>query len=142
MKVAKALKRKIRWSFGVLFTSGLAYWMTRLFLRKPGLFGGEAPHPIERALGPLHLAAALFFLFVLGIVWAQHATVSIRAGKQRPSGWGFYAAITLLALSGITMLYGNDALIHRAEQLHPWFGVCLLPVLVFHWTRARRQTYN
>lgn len=135
MKVAPALKRRIRWSFGSLYAFGTAYWLTRLFLRQPSPFGGEAPHPWEKILGPLHLAAALFFLFVLGIVWAQHASVSYRVGKSRGSGWAFLAWVTLLGISGIAMLYGSEDLIHFAERWHPWVGASLLPILLFHWFR-------
>jgi len=137
MTVSKKLKRLCLVSFSALYGGGLAYWLSRLFLRHAGSFG-EEQHWLEKSAGPFHLVAAVTFIFVTGIIWARHAEYAVKLGKHRFSGWVFFAVLAFMLVTGVTQLYGNEYWIHRAEQLHPWFGVALLPILAIHWLKKKR----
>jgi hypothetical protein len=137
MTVSKRLKRLCLFSFTALYAAGLTYWMSRLFLRRSGSFGDEISG-LERGAGPVHLAAAVFFIFVIGILWARHIEYAVKLGKHRVTGWMFLAFIGFLAGTGICQLYGSEGLIHWAEKYHPWAGVLLLPPLVIHWNKKKR----
>jgi hypothetical protein len=137
LKISRKLRLKLVISFGALYAAGLTYWLSHLFLRIRGEFG-EEPHWIERTAGPIHLAAAFGFLFVVGIVWSQHISPAWRTGRHRFTGWLFVALLLGMAASGITIVYGAEAIEKTAEKIHPWVGVSLLPLLAIHWTRGTR----
>ena len=94
LKVAPKYKRLLRFSFTALYASGFGYWLFHQFFRKAGEFG-EEPSFYERIFGPSHVIAALFFIFVLGVLWTTHIGPSIRTGRHRISGWFFLALIDL-----------------------------------------------
>jgi hypothetical protein len=132
------MKRVLIASFSTLYAAGMLYWLSKVFLKVQGEFG-EEPHLLEKAAGPIHLAAALAFVFVVGMVWAHHVGVALKLKRHRKSGWAIFAALGLLGGSGITILYGTEKLIEYAQLLHPWFGASLLPFLVFHWRKRRKE---
>jgi hypothetical protein len=139
IKVSKRLKRVLMISFSGLYSAGTAYWFSQKFLRKIGEFG-EEPHVLERFLGPLHLIAALLFIFVMGIIWARHVGTAIRLHRHRLSGWLFFACLGMLALSGITIVYAGEGLSKIVEQIHPWIGISLLPILIYHWRYRNKSS--
>ncbi|MGE0614927.1 MAG: hypothetical protein AB7P04_04750 [Bacteriovoracia bacterium] len=140
MIVTRALKRKLRYGFGALYLSGNLYWFARSWLRGEAEFGGQTISFWERFAGPAHMLAALFFIFVLGSIWSQHIRVELRGGHHRKSGWTFLALIVVLAISGVTILYGGQiSFIDGVEFAHPIVGASLLPVLVLHWKKPHAK---
>jgi fucose 4-O-acetylase-like acetyltransferase len=131
MKLSKRIKKILIISFSTLYSAGLGYWLSKLFLKRHGPFGDEA-HWLERYLAPIHLVAALSFLFVLGIIWERHIRVAQKLHKNRFSGWLFIFCILSLATTAVIMLYANEFLGRWAEKIHPWFGASLLPIILFH----------
>jgi hypothetical protein len=136
--VSKRLKRILLISFSTLYLAGLSYWLCHLFMKTRGEFGEES-HWLERVLGPTHLIAAMTFIFVTGIVWSQHIGFALKLRRHRFSGWMFIVLMGLLSISGITLLYGSESMIHLAEQYHPWFGAVLLPCLALHWIKRGKK---
>jgi hypothetical protein len=132
MKVNPRIKRILRFSFSGLYVSGATYFVFHQFLRVHGEFGDE-PSSVERFVGPIHLICALLFIFVFGMVWNYHIEPAIRIKRHRFTGWTFIVLITLLGLTATVILYGSEAWISKAESIHPYLGLSLLPVLFLHW---------
>ena len=136
MKVTRSLKKLLRGSFTILYAVGILYWISRAWFRVSGEFGEPKPHLVERLTGPLHLLAATFFVFVLGLVWSQHIRVSLRVRQHRVSGWLFLILISVLILTGTVFVYfGQNTWTSLLELAHPILGAVLLPLLVLHWVR-------
>lgn len=131
MKVPARLKKRLMISYGSLYLLGVAYWLSRLFFRKAGEFGPE-PRSIEKVLGPLHLTAAFGSILVLGMLWDPHIRAAIRTSRHRLTGWLPLGVLSALALSGLCVLYGSEALVRFAEYWHPWIGASLGPLLLAH----------
>jgi len=138
MKVSKRIKRLLAISFSALYAAGTGYWLSHLFLRKHGEFGDE-PHFLERALAPIHLGAALIFIFILGIVWEKHIRTALKIHRHRFTGWSFIGLLCFLSLSGIVIIYASEDWIKLAQKIHPWVGVSLLPFLLIHVTKKSRS---
>jgi len=132
VKVNPRIKRILRVSFSALYTSGATYYVFHQFLRVHGEFGDE-PHLVERFVGPIHLICALLFIFVFGMVWNYHIEPAIRIRRHRFTGWFFVTLLALLGLTATVILYGSEYWIAKAESIHPYLGLLLLPVLVLHW---------
>jgi hypothetical protein len=132
MKVNPRIKRILRFSFSALYLSGATYFIFHKFLRVHGEFG-DSPSLIERFVGPIHFIFAVTFIFVFGMVWNYHIEPAIRIHRHRFSGWSFVVLLSLLASTATVILYGNETWIGRAEFIHPYIGLLLLPNLFLHW---------
>ena len=136
MRVAPKLKKQILISFGGVYTAGVIYWLSRLFLKHQGEYGPE-PSIVENWAGPIHLIFAFSFISVMGIVWTLHISPALRTHRNRLTGWIFLGWVTILAFSGIGIIYGRESVVSILEQIHPWCGALMLPTLIVHWRRHR-----
>lgn len=141
MKVNPRIKRILRVSFSALYLSGSTYFVFHRFLRVHGEFGDE-PSAVERYVGPIHLICALLFIFVFGMVWNYHIEPAIRIRRHRFTGWFFVTLLALLGLTATVILYGSESWINKAEGVHPYVGLLMLPVLVLHWKPKLKKKFK
>ncbi|MBC7690718.1 MAG: hypothetical protein H7222_03040 [Methylotenera sp.] len=138
MKVSRPLKQVLRYSFSGLYLAGSLYWLMKTWFRTPGEFGEPQPGITEKVAGPVHLLLAFTFLFVLGMVWSQHARFAVQIKKHRVTGWVFFGIIAGLAMTGVILAYvAQPDLIAVLTKIHPILGASLLPVLLYHWHSSR-----
>ena len=124
-------------SFSSLYIAGVGYWLSKLFLKRHGPFGDE-PHWLEQYLGPIHLVAGLFFIFVLGIIWERHVRVAKKLHQHRFTGWVFMFCVAALGATAIAILYAAEFYSKWSGKIHPWFGASLFPILLFHGLKKRK----
>ena len=132
-------------TFGVLFVSGLLWWMLQQWGRTETPFG-PATHPAAAWLLRLHGAAAMLVLGILGVLLPLHVRRAWHARKNRFSGAGMVALCALLVATGWLLYYASgETLRPAASAIHLWLGLGLPLFLVIHiWLgrRTRRRPKN
>jgi heme A synthase len=129
-------------TFGVLFASGLLWWILQRWSPTETEFG-PAIHPAATWLLRLHGAASMLVLVILGILLPLHVRRAWRARKNRFSGAVMLALSGLLVATGWLLYYASgETLRPTASAIHLWAGLGLPLSLIVHiWLgrRARRQ---
>ena len=128
-------------TFGLLFASGLLWWLIQSWGRVETEFG-PTPHSAAAWLLRLHGAAAMLVLVILGVLLPVHVARAWRARRNRSSGAGMLTLCALLAATGWLLYYATGETSRTiVSAIHLWLGFSLPLVLVIHiWLgrRARR----
>lgn len=130
-------------SFGVVFASGLLWWVLQQWGRTETEFG-PAAHPAAAWVLRLHGAAAMLVLVVLGVLLPLHVRRAWRVRKNRFSGAGMLVFCALLIATGWLLYYASGENIRpTVSAIHLWTGLGLPLFLIVHiWLgrRARRHS--
>ncbi len=125
-------------TFTLLFLSGALWWILHRWFQVESDFGPQ-PHPAQRWLIPLHGAAAMLTLVVIGTLIPLHIKRGWQARLNRPNGILLIAFISLLSLSGYALYYsGNESLRSFASSAHTVLGLALPAMLLWHIVSGRR----
>ena len=125
-------------TFAVLFLSGTIWWVLHRWLQVDAGFGPQ-PHPAQRWLIPLHGAAAMLALVIVGALIPLHIKRGWQARLNRPNGVLLIAFIVLLTLSGYALYYSSsEDLRESASVVHTGLGLAFPAMLVWHIVSGRR----
>lgn len=130
-----------------LYLIGVGVWLTggvwllfHYFLGKQGDFG-----PVENPLTPwwlrLHGAFGFAAIWIFGLLWSAHITVTWPRRRHRLSGGILTGVFLLLIVSGYLLYYvGDDAARPVISVLHWSIGLVCPAFLVFHRFRTRKRS--
>ena len=124
--------------FGLLFLSGFAWWIVRIWARPSGEADSVPPSPWEPWLLKTHGAAAMAALVLFGILYLSHILRGWRARRNRFTGSGLVAVCLLLVVTGYLLYYsGGDTARAVVSLLHLWLGLAFPIIIVTHIWRGR-----
>lgn len=120
-----------------LFISGAAWaWANHLDLRGQA---GESLRALKPWLLKIHGFSAMGFVFLLGMLFANHIVRGWRSRRNRLSGAVFFKAVAVLTLSGYALYYiGGEDLRNLVSAIHLWLGVGGPALLAWHIGSGRR----
>jgi hypothetical protein len=126
-------------TFAVLFFSGTIWWVLHRWFQIDSGFGPQ-PHPAQRWLIPLHGAAAMLALVIVGTLIPLHIKRGWRARLNRPNGILLIGFVLLLTLSGYALYYsGSEILRDNASIAHTALGLFFPAMLLWHILSGRRS---
>lgn len=126
-------------TFVVLFLSGAMWWVLQRWFQIDNGFGPQR-HPAQQWLMPLHGAAAMLALVVVGTLIPLHIKRGWRAKLNRPNGILLIGFVLLLTLSGYALYYsGSEALRNNASIVHTALGLFFPAMLLWHILSGRRS---
>lgn len=134
------LGRRRRWALYVIgagvWISGGVWLLFHYFLAKQGEFG-----PIENPLTSwwlrLHGAFAFAAIWIFGLLWGTHITVTWPRRSRRWSGGVLAGVFILLIVSGYSLYYvGDDTARPVISIIHWGVGLVCPILLLFHRFRA------
>lgn len=129
-------------SFAVLFLSGAIWWILHRWFQVDAEFGPQ-PHPAQRWLLPLHGAAAMIALVVIGTLIPLHIKRGWQARLNRRNGFLQIAFIALLTVSGYALYYaGGESLRAAASYIHAGLGLAFPAMLIWHISSGRRARHR
>ena len=139
LRLSHRHRRWLHSTFAVLFLSGAIWWILhRWFQVDNGL--GPVPHPAQHWLIPLHGAAAMVALIIIGTLIPLHMKRGWRAGLNRRNGITLIAFIVLLTLSGYALYYsGSEGMREFASASHTGLGLAFPAMLLWHILNGRRS---
>jgi hypothetical protein len=119
--------------------SGVAYGVMKYFL------AGSDPdsrvgHPWQQPMLKLHILAAPFLVFALGVIFSGHALVRLRSGVDsgRASGWGLLGVSAPMILTGaLIQVLTGDAARRWTGWIHAAFGLAYVLVYAAHMLKKR-----
>jgi hypothetical protein len=125
--------------FGVLFATGLGWWLIHR-TESAELQTGLEIRPVEPWLMKIHGAAAMLGLIILGALIPLHIKRSWRARRNRGSGSSMITVCILLIVTGYALYYaGGDHLRALASTAHLVLGLGFPVLLIWHIICGRRS---
>lgn len=122
-----------------LILTGIAWLIFDTWVRVEGAFGPEH-HPAEQWLLVAHGIGAYLFLVVAGAMIPVHILMGWRTRRNLWSGVSLAGLCILLGLSALGLYYiGADSARAWTSQIHWTGGLVVLPVLLVHAIRGRRD---
>ena len=141
MKISSQSKLWLYLSTGTLFSSGVI-WAVWHYLLSPA---GSSPFesvisPVEPWSLKIHGAAAFIFLIVFGVLIPSHINTSIRANRNKRSGFLMIAVSGILVVSGYGLYYcGIEGARDFISVSHLVIGILLPVFLLIHMMLGRRS---
>lgn len=130
MRLPASLRAAL-YAVGLLVTASGVIW----------LFTREAPRRLAAACMQVHGTAAMVLLVLVGAVFAMHAPMGWREGKNRASGAIFAAALAVLLVTGALLYYLGDESARSVSSTMHWAVGCASLVLggVHVWLGRRSR---
>jgi hypothetical protein len=129
-------------SVALLGLSGIAYGLMKYFL--PALDpDSRVSHPWQQPALKIHILAAPFLIFALGLLLCAHAFQRLRSGEEfgRRSGIGLIGLAAPLILSGsLIQTLTGDAARRWTGWLHAALGVLYVVGYVAHMLKRRSSS--
>ncbi len=122
-----------------VWLSGGAWLLFHYFFTKQGEFG-----PVENSLTPwwlrLHGAFGFAAIWIFGLLWGTHISVTWPRRRRRWSGGVLGAVFALLIVSGYLLYYvGDDSIRTVISVLHWGIGLICPVFFLFHRIRTRKR---
>ena len=92
---------------GILWLSGVLWWVLDQWFRVPGAFG-SMPHPWAASLLLCHGVAAVAGMYMLGWVSARHVQVWWPLRARRLSGVTLGVVLFSMSVSGFALMFLSD----------------------------------
>ena len=129
-------------TFAVLFFSGAIWWVLHRWFQVDNGFGPQ-PHAAQRWLIPLHGAAAMLALVVVGTLIPLHIKRGWRARLNRLNGLTLITFVCILTASGYALYYsGSEMLRANASAVHVGLGLAFPVMLLWHILSGRRSRHH
>ncbi|PWU13006.1 MAG: hypothetical protein C5B49_15300 [Bdellovibrio sp.] len=139
MKIANPTRVLFYISFGFLFLSGATFFFLDHFVRVADEWG-EAQHPAQIWSLRCHGIVALWFLFLMGILWVKHIWPSLRIGRRKASGLFLLLPLLFNMLTAPALLYLTDEdMKHWTETLHSYVGLFIIIPFATHIVFRKRN---
>ena len=138
LRLSPRLRAWVHGTTCALFLTGIAWWaLHRWGAIETGF--GETTNPAAPWVLRVHGAVAMLMLVVLGILGPLHVRRGWHANRNRRSGAGLVATMTVLTITGWLLYYaGGERLRSTASALHLWLGFLLPLIVVIHIWLGRR----
>ncbi len=125
-------------SFGLLFSTGVAWLILHYFFVENGDFG-LLPSPYEPLLLMLHGLVVPIFTAVVGALFPTHISRAFKARKNRPSGICLLSAVFGLFVTGYLLYYSGGAATRQVSSvIHSAVGIAIALLLALHVYVGRR----
>ena len=132
MRLPTPRRRTVYAAALALWLSGAGWLVAHYAFPAAGPLGPE-PSPAEPWALKLHGAAAMWTLWVLGLLWAVHIVRGWRARRGRSTGGLLLCALALMTLTGWLLYYwGSEDWRPRVSALHWALGLAALPLFLWH----------
>jgi hypothetical protein len=119
--------------------SGIAYGVMKYFLTGSDS-DSRVGHPWQQPMLKLHILAAPFLVFALGLVFSGHALARLKSGMDpgRASGSGLLALAAPMILSGaLIQTLTGDAARQWTGWIHAVLGVLYVLSYAAHFLKKR-----
>jgi len=139
LKLSPAIRSWLHGTFGLLFVTGLGWWLLQRYVRVETEFGLQA-HPLAPGLMKLHGAGAMLALLVLGALLPLHVQRGWQSLRNRGTGIGMLLLCGGLILTGYALYYvGGEKLRTWSATIHLVLGLGFPLFLIWHIARGRRS---
>lgn len=128
-RLAGKMPRWQRWTFWLVMStcclSGICYLVGSEFFASPSTL-------TSRKVITTHGVSACLAVFVFGTISMGHIRLGWILRKNKATGIGNIATLSLLILTGLGLYYGSEEIRDLAVTLHWVFGLVFLAVLALH----------
>ena len=143
------LEKWMLWvSTAVVAATGIALGWMKYFVSPEDPYA-VIHHPWQPAMLKIHLVAAPFLVFALGMVFTRHVVRQWASGRPagRASGVGLVVTLAPMVISGyLIQVTTSESWLFRAAMLHVAASLLYLAGLAGHqvaaWRAGRRASYH
>lgn len=141
MKFSSTFKKIFFLSLGLLFFSGVGEFVLNHFYQQESNLG-PVPHTWQIPSLHLHSMAGLWFLTIMGYLFAKHIQPGLQGERRKVSGFVLWMVLSFLILTVPILFYAVDEDWKSwTVLLHTYVGLLLpIPLAQHIYSRVRKAS--